>query len=385
MDFARTEAQDEIAGLARRILEDKVTIELLRSVDADETTGRFDRGVWTALADAGLLGVAVPEALGGQGLGILEQCIVLEEVGRTVAPVPVLASIVGGMLPVAEFGSDEQRTALVPPAVAGDLVIAAALAEPSNRWPEHPTTTATPTPTSGQDGDGWRLDGIKTCVGAGTVADVLLVPAALPDGGVAVFVVDVAAADPVSLRIEPQRVTDGDIEGLVTLDGVTVGPDAVLGSADEGAAIVDWMIGRSTIGMCAQVSGIVARALEITAAYTKERVQFDRPIATFQAVGQRAADAYIDVQAVQLVVLQAAWRLSEGLPAATEVEVAKFWAAEAAHRVGHTAVHLHGGAGIDVDQPIHRYFVAAKHLEFALGGATDQLLRIGRSFAAARD
>ncbi|CAN5690628.1 acyl-CoA dehydrogenase family protein [soil metagenome] len=372
MDFARNDEQNEIAGLARRILTDKVTEDLLREVEKGDE--RFDRGVWTALAEAGLLGVALPTEHGGLGLGILEQCIVLEEVGRTVAPVPVLASVVSGAMPIASFGSPELQARWLPGAIDGSVVLTAAFVEPNSRTPEQPTTTATP-----GDGGGWHLDGVKTCVPSATVAGAFLVPAALGDGNVGVFVVE--AGSP-GLSIEPQRVTSRDLEGRVTLSGVAVDAGALLGTPDEGHHILGWLVERATIGLCAQVSGVVARALELTAAYTKERIQFDRPIATFQAVGQRAADAYIDVEATKLVVLQAAWRLSEDLPAATEVEVAKFWAAEAAHRVAHTAVHLHGGTGVDADYPIHRYFLAAKELEFTLGGATDQLLRIGATLAA---
>ena len=374
MDFARTDEQEEVAGLARRILTDLVTEDLLREVDKQEA--RFDRGVYQALADANLLGVALPAEHGGLGLGILEQCLVLEEVGRTIAPVPVLASIVGGALPIAEFGSAALRQRWVPGTVDGSIILTAAFAEPGNRWPENPVASAV------ADGDGWVLQGVKTLVPAGTIAHAFLVPASTADGGVVVCVVEAGAA---GLSVAPQRVTNHDTEALLTFDGVSVGADAVLAGPADGAAVLAWMIERSTIGLCAQVSGIVARALEMTAAYTKERIQFDRPIATFQAVGQRAADAYIDVEATKLVLLQAAWRLSEGLPAAIEVEVAKFWAAEAAHRMAHTAVHLHGGTGVDVDYPIHRYFLAAKELEFTLGGATDQLLRIGASFAINRE
>jgi alkylation response protein AidB-like acyl-CoA dehydrogenase len=115
----------------------------------------------------------------------------------------------------------------------------------------------------------------------------------------------------------------------------------------------------------------------MTAEYTKTREQFGRPIATFQAVGQRAADAYIDTEAVRLTALQAAWRISAGLPAEAEVAIAKFWAADGGQRVVHAAQHLHGGMGVDRDYPVHRYFLWAKHLELTLGGATHQLLRLG--------
>ena len=112
-------------------------------------------------------------------------------------------------------------------------------------------------------------------------------------------------------------------------------------------------------------------------------MQFGRPIGSFQAVAQRLADAYIDVEAVRLTMWQAAWRLAAGLPAETEVATAKFWAADAGHRVAHAAVHVHGGVGIDIDHPLHRYFVAAKRAEFELGGATAQLRRIGAALARA--
>ena len=375
MDFSRSEEQDEIAALATRILTDKATTERLREIEAGGAE-RIDRDLWAALADAGLLGVALPSALGGQGLGIIEQCLVLEAVGATVAPVPVLASMVMGALPIAAFGTDALRSRWVPAAAEGRSILTGALAEPLNRWPERPATTATP------DGDGWRLDGVKTCVPAGTVAEAAVVPATLPDGRAAAFVVE---ADADGLTVEAQRVTNRDTDARLTFDGVPVAPDARLGTPDQGEAVVAWIVERATIGLCAQLAGTVGRALEMTATYAKERVQFGRPIATFQAVGQRAADAYIDVEATRLVLWQAAWRLSEDLPAATEVEVAKFWAAEAAHRVAHTAVHIHGGTGVDNDHPIHRYFLAAKELELSLGGATEQLLRIGATLAATRD
>jgi len=374
VDFARSEEQDEIAGLTARILTDMVTVDRLRAVEGDGSEGsahgdRFDREVWSALADAGLLGVGLPAELGGSGLGLIEQCLVLEQVGRTVAPVPVLASCVLGALPIATFGTDDQKTRWVPPMVSGEVVLTAALVEPANRQPEHPTTVATP------DGDGWRLTGVKTCVPAGTVADAIVVSATIDGGGTGLFVVEPGAD---GLTIEGQRVTNRDLEAQITLDGVTA--DLVT----DAVAALGWLLERATVGLCAQAAGVVGRALELTAAYAKERVQFGRPIATFQAVGQRAADAYIDVEATRLVLWQAAWRLSEGLPAATEVQVAKYWAAEAAHRVGHTAVHIHGGTGVDVDHPIHRYLIASRELELTLGGATDQLLRIGASLAASR-
>ena len=151
-----------------------------------------------------------------------------------------------------------------------------------------------------------------------------------------------------------------------------------------GGQITDWLVARATVGLCAMQAGVMERALELTAEYARNRVQFGRPIGSFQAVAQRLADAYIDTEAVRLTMWQAAWLLaSGGERAGTAVATAKFWAADAGHRVAHTAVHVHGGLGIDVSYPVHRYFVAAKHHEFALGGATAQLRRIGTDLARA--
>ncbi|MDQ2650346.1 MAG: acyl-CoA/acyl-ACP dehydrogenase [Actinomycetota bacterium] len=372
MDFSFTDEQQELGGLARRILEDKVTEPVLREVDAAGV--RFDKGTWQALADAGLLGIGLPVELGGGGYGIVEQCVVLEQVGRTVAPVPVAASTVLGALPIAQFGSDGLRQRWVTAAADGSAILTAAYAEPANRYPEQPATTASP------DGVGWRLTGVKTCVPAGSIADAFVVPATAPEGP-ALFLVERGAS---GLTVEAQATTDRDAYGHLVLDGVAVPGDAVIGSVADGREIVAWSFERATIARCAEMLGVLARALEMTGDYTKQRVQFDRPIATFQAVGHRLADCYIDIEGLRLTFWQAMWLLEEGRPAATEVEVAKYWAAEAAHRVGHAVVHVHGGTGIDEDYPLHRYFVAAKALEFALGGATDQLLRIGAAFARAQ-
>jgi len=159
----------------------------------------------------------------------------------------------------------------------------------------------------------------------------------------------------------------------------------VLGGADRGAEVAGWLGSRGTVGVCATQLGVLERALELTAGYARSREQFGRPIGSFQAVAQRLADAYVDVEAVRLTLWQAAWLLAEGSPdgptvsaaVSAAVATAKFWAADAGHRVAHTAVHVHGGLGIDTSYPVHRYFVAAKRAEFTLGGATAQLLRLG--------
>jgi alkylation response protein AidB-like acyl-CoA dehydrogenase len=366
VDFSFSEEQQAVGDLARQILTDQVTQERLKETEAGRDL--IDRRTWAELAKANLLGISLPESVGGSGLGFLGACILAYEVGRTVAPVPVLASVVMGSLPVAEFGTDEQKNRLLPGAIGGDHILTAALVEPGTD-PAHPTTRAT------RDGDGWRLDGVKVCVPAAPVADWVLVPAATDDG-VAVFFVPTTAD---GLTITPEDTTDRQSEGSLKLAGVGVGLSDRLGSPGE--AVVAWIVERATAAVCATMAGVAETAVRMTAEYTKTREQFDRLIATFQAVGQRAADAYIDAEAIRLTAWQAAWRLDTGLPAAAEVAVAKFWAADGGQRVVHAAQHLHGGVGVDRDYPLHRYFLWAKHLELTLGGATAQLLNLGSLLA----
>jgi 3-oxocholest-4-en-26-oyl-CoA dehydrogenase beta subunit len=370
VDFDLTDEQRVTAELAAKLLGDKSTPEPLRALDhADDL--RFDRELWRAMADAGLLGIALPVEHGGAGLGLMELCLVLEEVGRRTAPVPALASLAFAGLPVARFGSAGQQAALLPPLVAGTSVLTAALVEPLGD-PLRPATAVRP------DGDGWVLDGVKTNVPAALVADAVLVPATTPEGATGVFVV---AADAAGLTCERQATTTGTPEAQLVLTGVRVGPDAALGPLDEAGTVLRWTVEHATVAACAVMAGLAAEAVRMTGEYTSSREQFGRPIATFQAVGQRAADAYVDAHAIRLTMLQAAWRLTAGVPADREVAVAKYWASAGGQRVVHAAQHLHGGIGVDRDYPLHRYFLLAKQLELTLGGASRQLVGLGRLLA----
>jgi acyl-CoA dehydrogenase len=369
VNFTQNESQRELAVLSRRILTDRLTPERLAAAEA--AGDRFDPALWASLARAGLLAAGLPESVGGAGLGLLEQCSVLTELGRAVAPVPYLASIVLGAGALAAFGTADQQRRWAAPAGRGELILTAALPEEDGDDPRVPSASAERVPR------GWLLSGVKTAVFAAPLAALLLVPATTADGA-AVFLV---APGDAGVTVERQQVTGGGSAGRVTLRGARLGNDRVLGSPATGPDITEWLVAHGTVGLCALQLGVVERALELTSAYARDRVQFGRPIGSFQAVTQRLADAYIDVEAVRLTMWQAASKLAAGLPGGTEVATAKFWAADAGHRVAHTAVHVHGGVGIDMDYPLHRYFTAAKRAEFALGGATSQLRRIGAALA----
>lgn len=369
MDFAFNEEQQDLQGLVEKVLGGELALDRLKEVEAGDDN--FDRELWKKLADAGVLGIAIPEAQGGGGYGFLEAALVLEQIGRTVAPVPYYATVVLGALPIARFGTDAQKDSLLPGVAAGDTILSAALAE-AGADPLKPTTTAK------RDGDGWVLDGMKDCVPSGPLADRVLVPASTGGAGVIIAIVDPTAT---GVTRERQETTSHHPEARLTLKGVKVAGTDVLGAPEQGREILAWMVERATAGLCAVAVGVCEEALRMTAEYTKTREQFERPIATFQAVGQRAADAYIDTEAIRLTAWQAIWRLSEELPAAAEVAVAKFWASEGGQRVVHAAQHLHGGMGVDRDYPLHRYFLWAKVIELTLGGSTPQLLKLGKILA----
>ena len=365
MDLSHTADQESLRALARQVLADHATPQRIAEVEVSEE--RIDRALWAALARAGLLGLSVPEEQGGSGLGIVDLCILLEEVGRAVAPVPVYATLVLGTLPIAEFGSPAQRLRLLPGVVSGELLLSGALAEPRNPDPLAPVTRAS------ADGDGWRLDGVKMAVPAAALSAAIVVPAAVEGGGTRLFLADPHAT---GVTLEPQEMTNRELDYLVRLDGASGDP---LGGGPDALA---WLVRRATVGLCAMQVGVTERALRMTAEYTSTREQFGRPLSAFQAVSQRAADAYVDVEGIRLTTLAAAWRLAAGLDADDSIAVAKFWAADGGQRVVHAAQHLHGGVGVDVSYPLHRSFLWAKQLELSLGGGTEQLLRLGAMIAA---
>ncbi|HTM21369.1 MAG TPA: acyl-CoA dehydrogenase family protein, partial [Kofleriaceae bacterium] len=324
MDFALTDTQKEVAELAGKVLGS--------TRDADT--------LWARAAEAGLLGVAIAEEAGGAGHDLLAWCALMTAAGATAAPIPLWAASVAAMA-IDRFGTPAQR-ALLP-----DLVTGVALAVPA--FTREPGTGA------------W------TAVPSATRATRILIV-----DGDAMQLVDPAAP---GVTVEAQTSTTGEPCGRVTLSAAA--PREPLGP--PGAAT--WLRERATVGLCALELGIVERVLAMTAKYTTERVQFDRPIATFQAVAQRAADAYIDVEVIRLTMWQAAWRLAQELPAAGEIAVAKFFAAEGGQRVTYAAQHLHGGIGFDLDYPLARYYPLSKQTELTLGGAYETLARLGALLA----
>jgi hypothetical protein len=370
MDFAFTEEQESIRALAAEILGAEATAERVKA--AEREPDWTDAGLWKQLAEANLLGVAIPEAHGGMGMGFLELCVLLHEAGRAVAPGPWLATLVHGALPLAVFGTEAQREAWLPRVAAGTARLAAALEDAGSAEGAPPATRAR------ADGSGCVLDGAKRAAPGAGAADLVLVPAS-DARGVGIYLVDPRAA---GVSLVASVTSTGEPLFDLALVGVRVPVAARLGGPDaDGAAILRWLAPRALTALAALQAGVSDRALAITADYVKERVQFGVPIGSFQAVQHRVADGFIDLEAMRWTLWRAAWRLAEGLPAERDAAVAAYWAAEGGSRIANAGLHLHGGLGADVDYPIHRHFLWSKALELQGGGASALLARLGRDLA----
>lgn len=371
MDFNFSDDQNSIRELAYQIFTDRSSDEFLLAFSRTGET--YDDTLWQTLAAQGLLGVAIPESAGGTGFGLIELCIVLEEQGRRVAPVPLYASVVLGGLPIAEFGSEAQQQRYLPALAAGTAKFSAAIAELGMNAAVATAVTAK------RESDGWCLDGHKAVVPDGAVADFILVPAEDSEGQQTVFIIDTSAP---GVQVVPVEIgLSGKCAAHLNLERVSVGQDAVLGKPGQGADILEWLEQRANIGHCALQVGVTEEAMKRTAAFLGERKQFGVPLGTFQALAMRMADCYIDVEGIRSTYWLALWRLSEGLDARAEVRAAKWWACDAAHRIVSSTQHMHGGIGADVEYPIHRFFLMAKLISYSLGNASQQLVQLGRLLA----
>jgi len=370
MDFSFTQDQNAIRELAHQIFTDRTTDEFMLGFSRTDAT--YDDELWNTLAEQGLLGICVPEAFGGTGLGFVELCSILEEQGRRASPVPLFSSIVLGGLPIAQFGSDAQKAQWLSPMAAGTAKLSAAVAELGM------TAAIAHIVSAKQEGDKWVLNGQKHAIQDGAVANAILVPATDSQGNTSIFIIDVTTA---GVTVNAQSNFSGVTKANLVLENVTVSNDALLGAIGEGDKIVAWLEQHADTALSAMQVGVCDEALKRTAVFTGERKQFGAPIGSFQAVAMRAADAFIDIEAMRSTYWQAMWRLSEGTSAAIEVRAAKWWACQGSHRVVHACQHLHGGMGSDIEYPIHRFFILAKEISFTLGNGATQLSKLGKLLA----
>ncbi|HSZ36173.1 MAG TPA: acyl-CoA dehydrogenase family protein, partial [Acidimicrobiales bacterium] len=367
MDFTFSEEQLAVSEAATGLFAGLVDPERVAAVE--QTDDRIDRELWQALAGADLLGLAVPEAEGGAGHGLLELCLLLEAQGNAVAPVPLWSTLVLGALPLARFGSSSQRTRWLPGVVAGDVMLTAALTGTAA------SPTSTPPVVAEAAGDGWILEGTELSVPQAHLAARIVVPAWTGEGAL------LALVDPHAEGVTLERTitTNREIHPHVRLSGVRVDVDGVLAAPHAGRAVLDDLLTAATIGLCALQVGVCEAALTQTAAYLNTREQFGRPLSTFQGTMLRAADAAIDIEAMRVTWQNAAWLYDTGRDAAAAeaARVAKWQASERGQRAVHATQHLHGGMGADITYPIHRYFLWGKQIELVLGGPSAQLSKLG--------
>ena len=370
MDFTFNETQQEVQQLANRILGDLSTTERLNAIDKQDD--RFDEPLWQQLAEAGLLGTAFSEENGGMGFGFTELCLFIEEVGRTVAAVPVVPVLVSAGLAIQQFGSKAQQQRYLPRIAAGEALLTAGLSEALAECPTRPAARAS------ADGDSWCISGAKIAVPFADRAERVLLTAQA-DNGVVVVLVDPNAA---GVTLTRQRSTTNEPWYELAMDKVRVAADDVLAGPDAGEQAARWILEHTTAAYCAMQIGVADFSMRTTAQYTCERIQFDVPIGSFQAVQHRAADCFIDVQCLKLTTYQAVSRLDAGKPASNEVLIAKIWAGDTGHRVSYAAQHLHGGTGIDKDYHLWRYCLWARQIEMQLGSSTALLAELGKRIAA---
>jgi 3-oxo-4-pregnene-20-carboxyl-CoA dehydrogenase alpha subunit len=344
----------------------------------------YDRALWKELGQAGLLGLAVPEYMGGGGLGVLEVAVLLTEVGGQAAPVPALATLMMGALPVARWAGRGLQQHLLTGVGAGDVVLTAAIREPSAPMPARPATTI-----SVRDG---TVSGVKIGVAYAAAANWILVPATLESGdgarggdrdGTAIAVVD-PAADGVTLDRTPS--STGAPEYTLRLDEV-VATTILPGTDHAGGQAVADLYQLTLAGACSLADGALAAALALTTEHVATRQQFGRPLATFQAVAQHIADVAIAHRTLHLAALNGCWRLDTGREAGRDLDVAAYWLASQAPEAVAICHHLHGGTGMDVSYPLHRYSALVKDLVRLVGGPDYRLGLLGAGVAAegARD
>lgn len=365
MDFSYTEEQQQVINLSSQIFADMVTNERLKALESEGIY--FDDKLWQELANAGLLGLAIDEAYGGMGLGFETLCLLIEEAGKTVAPVPLVANLVTAAMSVQQFASEELKSALLPKVASGEVILSSAL---------HDIQAIDPS-LKDLNLKGLELNGSVAMVTFAEHAQKLLVKSNSYQGPV-VLLVDL---DSEQIVLEQQFSTTGEPVYTLHFDQLTIGSEAIVAEGSDAQCLLEWSADITLAANCAMALGVSSKMLTMTAAYTAEREQFSVPIATFQAVAHRAADCFIDVENLRLVTQQAVSRLHHRQPAHQEVMIAKIWCGDVCHRVSQSSQHLHGGIGVDKDYPLFRYCLWAKQLEMSLGSSSVYLERLGNSIA----
>ena len=367
MELILTEDQELIAKTAADFATEKSPVSRLRALRDDADPTGFSRDLWKEMAELGWIGIPFAEDHGGAGLGLAELAVVLEALGRGLAPEPFLSTVLLGGAALERAGSEAQRAQWLPGVVEGETILALAYQGPKSRYDLNVTGA-----TASAQGDGFRLDGEKIQVLDGHVADALLVSARTSGaegeaGGVSLFLVPEDAA---GLTVTRQHRVDDRNVALVRLDGVEVPADALVGERDGASALIAEVVDRATVGLCAEMLGGMQEAFDLTLAHLKGREQFGEVIGSFQALKHRAADLFIDIELARSVVMGAARALDAGDPEGAKlVSLAKAHCSDAYVHVANEGVQMFGGVGMTDEYDIGFYMKRARAAEFSFGDA----------------
>lgn len=364
MDFALNEEQEMLRKTSRAFLENECPKSLVREMEEEEKG--YSPELWKKMAELGWMGLVFPEEYGGEGMGILDLAVLIEELGRALVPGPFLTTVVYCGLPILAAGSEEQRRELLPKIAKGELILTLALTEPSASWePSGIEVKASP------EGDDFVISGTKLFVSDAHIANLMLCAARTKDGenkqdGITLFLVD--AKSP-GISLTPLKTIASDRQFEVSFDKVKVSRKNVLGEVDKGWPIVKNVLLESALAQCALMLGGAQQVLEMTVNYAKERVQFGKPIGSFQAIQHKCANMATDVDGCRFITYQAMWKKQEGLPCELDISMAKAWVSEAYRRTCAEGHQIHGGIGFIKDHDMQLYYRRAKASELAFGDA----------------
>lgn len=356
MDLGLTQEQEMLRTSARDFLEKECPKSLVRAMEKDPQG--FPQELWRKLAAQGWAGLVAPEEFGGAGMTFLDLCLLLEELGRACAPVPYLSTVLGGLL-IATLGSEAQKQSLLPRLAEGHLIVSLALLEADGSCdPASIHLQAAP------HGDGLILEGTKLLVPDAHIADLLLVAARAPSGGLTLLLVEPKAP---GVTITPLRTIVDDKLFAVSFKGARAPRSSVLGEMGKAGPALSSFLEQAAVAQCALMCGGAQAVVELSVSYAKERVQFGRPIGSFQAIQHMCADMALASDGARFATYYAAWRLSEGLPLDGAASVAKAWASDAYRRITAQGQQVHGAIGFTYDHDMQLYFRRAKAMEVAFG------------------
>ena len=366
MNFGFSEDQELLRDTARKFLDSECPTTFVRKMMADETAHSTE--LWKKIAQLGWLGIIVPEEYGGSGGNFLDLVVILEEMGKSLLPGPFFATVLLGSTAVLAGGSAAQKAALLPTVAAGNLLLTLAVAEPSGRYDAAGVTLA-----ATSKGSDFVLSGEKLFVQDAHVADQLVVAARTsqgsnPQDGITLFLVDAKAP---GVRISQLKTVDMTRRQChVAFQDVAVAGSQVLGEVGKGWPIVRRVLDQAMAGLCVEVVGTAQKALDIAVAYAKERVQFGKPIGSFQAVKHKCVDMMVQVENARSLTYYAAWTVDENVPEVGQaVPMAKAYCSDMAKTVTSEAIQVHGGIGFTWEHDMHLFYRRGLAAEAAFGSA----------------